>query len=111
MLIRRTRVLLATAAVLTVVPMLVAGQRPNRDARPNFEGIWNSATATPLERPAELKDKPFFTPEEAARWERQVIQRNEEPPPQAAAKPGTGTGTYNTFYREFGTRTVKTLRT
>ena len=23
----------------------------------------------------------------------------------------TGTGTYNTFYREFGTRTVKTLRT
>ena len=24
---------------------------------------------------------------------------------------GTGTGTYNTFFREFGTRTVKTLRT
>src|SRR6188474_1720931 len=40
--------------------------------RPNFDGIWNSATTTPLERPAQLKDKAFFTPEEAAAWERQV---------------------------------------
>jgi hypothetical protein len=57
-----------------------------------------------------LKDKPFFTPAEAAEWERQVAERNEEPSPEAAAR-STGTGTYNTFYREFGTRTVKTLRT
>ena len=72
--------------------------------------MWNSATATPLERPPRLKDKPFFTAAEAAEWERQVALRNEEPSPQAATT-GTGTGTYNTFYREFGTRTVKTLRT
>src|SRR5271154_4267890 len=31
---------------------------------PNFEGIWNSATATPLERPERLKGKEFFTPQE-----------------------------------------------
>ena len=79
-------------------------------ARPNFDGIWNSATTTPLERPAQLKDKAFFTPEEAAAWERQVTGRNQEPSPAAAAK-STGTGTYNTFFREFGTRTVRTLRT
>jgi hypothetical protein len=55
-----------------------------------------------------LKDKPFFTPEEAADWERQVAENNEERPPQ----PGTrNTGTYNTFFREFGSRTVKTRRT
>jgi hypothetical protein len=78
------------------------------DARPNFEGTWNSATVTPLERPLELKDKPFFTSEEAAQWERQIAKRNEEPPPGA---PRSGTGTYNTFYREYGTRTVRTLRT
>ena len=102
--------LLRLAAVLLVVPTFVAGQRANVDLRPNFEGIWNSATATPLERPAELKNKPFFTPQEAAQWEQQFIQRNEEPP-AAAGPPRTGTGTYNTFYREFGTRTVKTLRT
>jgi hypothetical protein len=107
---RRAFGLFRAAALLTMVPALVAGQRAIDDRRPSFEGIWNSATATPLERPRELKDKPFFTPEEAAQWERQVAQRNEEPPPQPAAK-RTGTGTYNTFYREWGTKTVKTLRT
>ena len=105
---RRTRLLFPFAAALIVVPTLVSGQRGSRDARPDFEGIWNSATVTPIERPAQLKDKPFFTPEEAAAWERQAAERNEEPPPTAKR---TGTGTYNAFYREWGTRTVKTLRT
>jgi hypothetical protein len=57
-----------------------------------------------------LKDKAFFTPEEAAAWERQAAARNEEPSGDAAAK-RTGTGTYNTFFREFGTTIVKTRRT
>src|SRR5690349_755693 len=81
----------------------VVGQSPKPIVRPNFNGIWNSATATPLERPPQLKDKAFFTPEEAAAWEQQVTGRNQGT--------GTGIGTYNTFFREFGTRTVKTLRT
>lgn len=75
--------------------------------RPNFDGIWNSATATPLERPAQLKDKAFYTPEEAAALERQAANRNQE----AAPGTGTGTGTYNVFFREFGTTIVKTRRT
>jgi hypothetical protein len=107
---RRTLFLLSLVALSGVVPPRISGQPTNRAARPSFEGIWNSATATPLERPRELRDKPFFTREEAAEWERQAAKRNEEPAPGAAAK-GRGTGTYNTFYREFGTRTVKTLRT
>jgi hypothetical protein len=93
-----------------VVPALVSGQRASAASRPNFEGIWNSATTTPLERPRELKDKAFFTPEEAAKWDQEFAERNAEPPPDAAAT-RTGTGTYNTFYREFGTRTVNTLST
>jgi hypothetical protein len=110
--IRRALFLFSLAALLTAVPTFVSGQRDDRAGHPNFEGIWNSATATPLERPADLKSKPFFTPNEAAQWERQFIQRNEEPSPEVAAKrTGTGTGTYNAFYREFGTRVVKTLRT
>jgi hypothetical protein len=96
------------AAVLFLIPTLVSGQRGASDQRPNFEGIWNSATATPLERPRELKDKAFFTPAEAAKFEREYVERNQDPPPGA---PRSGTGTYNTFYREWGTRTVKTLRT
>jgi hypothetical protein len=107
---RRTLFLFRVLAALSLVPALVSGQGARRDARPGFDGIWNSATATPLERPRQLQDKPFFTPEEAAAWERQVAQNNEERPPQSGAKT-VGTGTYNTFFREFGSRTVKTLRT
>jgi hypothetical protein len=99
--------LVGLAALVSLYPALVSGQ-PEGSSRPSFEGMWNSATATPLERPRELKDKPFFTPEEAAKWERDFVARNEEPAPGAKR---TGTGTYNTFYREFGTSVVKTLRT
>ena len=101
---------LLVVAALGLVPTLLSSQGAGRDAHPRFEGIWNSGTATPLERPRELKDKPYFTREEAAEWERQFVQSNEDPSPEAAAK-SRGTGTYNAVYREFGTRTVKTLRT
>jgi hypothetical protein len=95
-------------AVVAVIPVVLAGQ--GRTQRPSFEGVWNSATATPIERPANLKDQPFFTPAEAAAWERDFVERNAEPTPEAASR-SRGTGTYNAFYREFGTRVVKTLRT
>jgi hypothetical protein len=100
--------LAAACAALSLIPVLASEQAADRRIRPHLEGIWNSATATPLERPAALRDKPFFTRDEAADWEREFARGNEEPPPDAKR---TGTGTYNTFYREFGTRTVKTLRT
>ena len=104
------RTLFLILAALSVVTTFAADQGAKPVARPNFDGIWNSGTATPLERPLQLKDKAFFTPEEAAAWERQVANRNQDPSPEAAAK-STSTGTYNTFFREFGTHTVKTLRT
>jgi hypothetical protein len=97
-------------AALCGVGALAAAPGSKPDAHAGFDGIWNSATVTPLERAIQLKDKAFFTPEEAAAWERQVVESNQEPSPETASK-STGTGTYNTVYREFGTRTVKTLRT
>jgi hypothetical protein len=112
-LTRRTSFLLPLLCLL-VSPSLVrpsaVAPDTSADAHAGFDGIWNSATATPLERPRQLKDKAYFTPEEAAQWERQVADRNQEPSPDEAAK-NTGTGTYNTFFREFGTRIGKTLRT
>jgi hypothetical protein len=104
-MIRPSRLLIIVS--LSAVPALVSAQM-GRDVRERFEGIWNSATATPLERPRQLRDKPFFTPAEAAEWERQIAQSNEERPPQPGTK---NTGTYNTFFREYGARVVKTLRT
>ena len=102
--------LIAAAAALIATQTGVRVQSASRALHPRFEGVWNSSTVTPLERPRHLKDKAFVTPEEAAEWERQVAKSNEEPSPDAPAK-SVGTGTYNTFFREFGSRTVKTLRT
>jgi hypothetical protein len=98
----------AIIAALGLIPAWSSGQRVTRDPHPALDGIWNSATVTPLERPRELTGKVFFTPAEAADWERKVAKSNEEPPDDA---PRRGTGTYNTVYREFGTRTLKTRRT
>jgi len=61
-----------------------------------------------LERPARLKDKRFFTRQEAAEWESMMAAENAEPSPPAASK---SVGTYNVAFREFGSRVVKTLRT
>ncbi len=100
--------LFLVVADLALLPALGSGQQDPAAARPDLEGTWNSATATPLQRPRELADKPFFTPQEAEDWVRRFADRNQEPPPGA---PRAGTGTYNTFYREFGTEVVRTLRT
>jgi hypothetical protein len=104
---RRAFALVATLGVLGT-GVSVASRQGQGDPRQALAGTWNSGTATPLERPAALKGKAVFTPAEAEAWERQVAERNEEP---ASDAPRTGTGTYNTFYREWGTRVVKTRRT
>jgi hypothetical protein len=39
---------------------------------PDLQGLWNSETLTPLERPARWADKPVLTPEEAAAVEKWV---------------------------------------
>jgi hypothetical protein len=41
-----------------------------------LQGIWSNATITPLERPSDLAGKPTFTAEEAAAYEKQVVERN-----------------------------------
>ncbi len=107
---KSSRALFLLMAAPFLVRTFAAGQATRADGHAGFNGIWNSATATPLERPARLKDKAFFTPEEAAQWERQFAENNQEPSSPAATT-NIGTGTYNTVYREFGTRIVKTLRT
>jgi hypothetical protein len=42
------------------------GTRPSRD----LQGSWTNGTVTPLTRPADLGDKEFFSPAEAAEYER-----------------------------------------
>jgi hypothetical protein len=110
---RRPHALSLAAALLAASAPAASAQPPQQPAAaglPSLEGTWSSATATPLERPRELADRPFFTPEEAEEWVRRFLERNEEPP-SAPAQAGRGTGTFNSVYRELGTGVVKTLRT
>jgi hypothetical protein len=45
------------------------------DGKPDFQGNWTNATYTPVERPAEFKDREFFTADEAAAYARRANDR------------------------------------
>ena len=40
---------------------------------PDLQGTWSNQTLTPLERPAQFKDKPVLTEAEAAAYEKQLV--------------------------------------
>jgi hypothetical protein len=44
------------------------------EGQPDLEGIWNTATLTPLERPARFAGKAFMTEEEAVAFEKERLQ-------------------------------------
>lgn len=78
------------------------------DGHPDLQGIWNSASGTPVERPEELKGKEFFTEREARAWEKLIDEKSKTD--SRPAQVGV-VGTYNDAFREMGTKPVKTLRT
>ena len=43
------------------------------DGTPDLQGYWTNTTVTPLERPKDLADKAFFTPEEAAAYAKRQL--------------------------------------
>jgi len=61
--------------------LTVVAQTPQRSAsvHPDFNGYWSSATAIPLERPARLKDQPFYTPEQAAQLQKKARASDDDP--------------------------------
>lgn len=66
---------------------------------PDLQGVWSYATTTPLERPAEMAGKAFFTPEETAR--RNAESDPDNPSQVRPAAPGDP-GTYNKLWGEPG---------
>ena len=76
---------------------------------PDLHGTWSVATTTPLERPAELAGKEFFTPEEAAEFSKRVVtQRDTDQRRQGIADV---TAAYNNHWYDYGTKFIPTLRT
>jgi hypothetical protein len=72
---RFVRVLVYSAALSA----MAQAPQPSVTVHPDFEGAWSSATAIPLERPARLKNQPFYTPEQAAQLQRKSSNANDDP--------------------------------
>ena len=45
------------------------------DGQPDLEGVWNSSTLTPFERPKKFTGKEFFTPQEAEEFAKDELNR------------------------------------
>ena len=80
---------------------------------PDLGGIWNNATLTPLQRPANLADRAFLTEEEAAGLSQQTVERNASllTAPARRTEAGGNVGAYNNFWMERGTSVVPDRRT
>ena len=78
---------------------------------PDLQGKWSNATLTPLQRPAELGDKQFFTEDEAKAY---VLQRMAAQSGDAnieADRSSGNVGSYNDAWMDRGTDIVPTRRT
>ncbi len=79
------------------------------DGVPDLQGLWTNVTVTPLQRPANLANKPFFTEAEAQAFEKETVARNNaDVRSTGAADVGTA---YNDFWYNRGDQVVPTLRT
>src|SRR5690348_3434716 len=70
---------LRVLAFSTALNIVAQTPRPSPGVHPDFQGAWSSATAIPLERPARLKDQPFYTPEQAAESQRKTRGPDDDP--------------------------------
>ena len=102
--------------MLAVIPAV--GQRPSiaaktwtlsrtPDGQPDLEGIWTNATITPLERPRALAGKEFFTPQEAAEYEKRILDEVSTDRRDGGAEVDVGRS-YNELWRERGKLLLRT---
>jgi hypothetical protein len=118
--VRGRRLFLWAAAGLAVSALAVSvlGQAPTKtwtppqtpDGQPDLSGYWTNITLTPLQRPANLAGKPFFTPAEAAAYEKETVERNNADRRDPGTDADVGKA-YNDFWWDRGTKVVSTLRT
>jgi hypothetical protein len=81
-----------------------------RDGHPDLEGIWTNKTITPLQRPAALGNKAFFTPEEAAEYSKHHV-RNMDNRKKIKGTVADVLEAYNNFWWDPGTKLLPNLRT
>lgn len=79
------------------------------NGRPDFAGIWTNKSVTPLQRPAELGDKAFFTEEDAAVFRERALQRSDKDNRSNDVRDVLNA--YNDFWWDSGTEILPNMRT
>lgn len=90
--------------------ILFAAQIMFGQAQRDLEGVWTNVTITPLERPAEFAAQEYFTPKEAAAFERATNSRNNADNRDADPEVDVSHG-YNQFWYDRGTKVAEGMRT
>jgi hypothetical protein len=67
----------AAAKLATAAPVRVGTAIRTADGRPDLQGVWSTASVTPLERPKDLGAKEFFTRQEAEAYEKKMLALKE----------------------------------
>ncbi len=70
------------------------------DGHPDFQGLWDYRTATPLERPRDFADKQFFSDQEARAFEQRTAERLD-----------TVVAVHPPFWLDYGARVLSDHRT
>ena len=71
------------------------------DGHPDFQGVWDMTSVTPLERPVEFAGKAFLTEQEAAEYERRALQQVNTDRRDGGAQVDLNRN-YNEFWRDRG---------
>jgi len=111
------------AVVLTVAAGFASGQTGAAGARaktwtapraadghPDLQGVWNTASLTPFQRPAELSAKQAFTEEEAQAFEEKRLQEVNRDRRDGGNQADLNRA-YNEAWFDRGTKVAKTRRT
>jgi hypothetical protein len=79
------------------------------DGKPDFQGIWTNKTITPFERPADLGNKEFFTPDEAREYAQRTLERANRD--NRTDDVNDVLSAYNAFWWDSGTSLLPNMRT
>jgi hypothetical protein len=103
--------------VAVCLPLALAGREAGAQVArtawgdPDLQGTWSNATLTPLQRPAELKDKEFFTAAEAKDYVKRRLAAQSGDENIEQDKAAGNVGSYNDAWMDRGNDVVPTRRT